>query len=205
MVIDDGHRQQIVQQLLNLKNIVKKPLVNPIIPTTTETPDEDDEESESGSGSSGSGSDEMSGSGEPTTTSVVTEETKTNHPSPSIMKTSRVISTPDPSVYTDDMVDSEGSGTTPYNKYTTTSKSGLTKNNTDDEDLVNQSGSGDRETTTDSTRDHNNPFTPTIIGISDVIRIKITPEKIIPAGSGSRSSVMPYILLLTVTIGLMIM
>ncbi len=189
-----------MRQLLNLRNIIGNALVNPVIPGNPENPEEGDLDGASGSGS-GSGSGETSGSAEPDTTPMV--PVVITRPSPSVSEVPTVISTTDGSisVFADNTDELESSGTTPYNKYTTTSKSIINKNNTDDEDLEVQSGSGEKETDPIPTMDSTTLFPATNIGTKHVfVQNDILGRNETKPGSGSGSNMMSYVFLLLVTL-----
>lgn len=182
---DSVSRQLIIQQLLNLREIVRNVLKdqndNMVIV--------DDNDNERGSGSASA---EESGSGD--TMTDPTTRINVNVVRPSTSTGQIPLITTDDSVLSNGNTDgTEGSGTPAYNQFSTTSAS-----TTDDEDLDTQSGSGN-DTTTDPTMvdddDNSNSVPTTIVKTTH----RIFGNTVETLGSGSCNNLISYVFVLLVT------
>ena len=186
---DEHLRLSIVKQLLNVRTVISSALQG--------NPNEVDVESKngdySGSGDSGSGSGDEIGSGKPTenwTTEPTTDKI------PTVIVATDTPVTPTKDLSSTDVTDEvESSGSTPYYKYTTTSKTDIILALTDDEDLIDHSGgSGYVETTTDPipTTDGDISFISTTNTYTNIFL------KTDPLGGTAAANTVSYVILLFV-------
>lgn len=184
--------QLIVQQLMKLRDVIGDALRN-------SAKDDDDNEDTGSSVDSGSGSGSASGveSGDGDSITAFGSNVVVTSPSPST-KQFLLITTDESVTSTDDPDDTEGSGRTSNNQYTTNVPSIKI---TDDEDLDTESGSGN-DTTIDlpiSNDDHSTNAVQTNIG-KTTGQNKIFGGTIEPSDSGSCNNLISYVFVLLVTL-----
>ena len=189
---DDVSGQLIVQQLMKLRDVIGNALKN-------SAKDDDDNEDTGGSVDSGSGSGSASGveSGDGDSITSFVGNVVVTRPSPST-KQLLLITTDESVTSTDDPDDTEGSGRTPYNQYTTNVPSIKI---TDDEDSDPESGSGN-DTKIDLPI--YNDDQPTFVVPTNIAKTtgqnKIFGGTIESSDSGSCNNLISYVFVLLVTL-----